>query len=58
MALDEVLCPTGFPRYLASRLVLDGSGGGTQRSQAGRDAAAQASAEQSGYSTSRRDVWV
>ncbi len=106
-ALDEVLCPTGFPRYLVSRLVPDVSGGGqalarvmmrkppfghrwvavpsdlgkakqraeayhaawsrwlgpaelqfTQRSQAGRDAAAQASAEQSGYSTSRRNVWV
>jgi superfamily II DNA or RNA helicase len=106
-ALDEVLCPTGFPRYLVSRLVPGERGIGralgrvmigrppfgarwvavpadlgrakqraeayhaawtrwlgpaelqfTQRSQAGRDAAAQASAEQSEYSTSRRNVWV
>ncbi|HYK32646.1 MAG TPA: DEAD/DEAH box helicase family protein [Streptosporangiaceae bacterium] len=106
-ALDEVLCPTGFPRYLVSRLVPRAGGIGsslgrvfagrppfgkrwiavpndlgrakqraeayyaawsrwlgpaelqfTQRSQAGRDAAAEASAEQPGYSTSRRDVWV
>jgi len=106
-ALDEVLCPTGFPRYLVSRLVPDQRGLGrplgrvfvgrppfgnrwvavpndlgrakqraeayhaawsrwlgpaelqfTQRSQAGRDAVAQASAEQSEYSTSRRNVWV
>lgn len=106
-ALDEVLCPTGFPRYLVSRLVSDErslwrllgrvlfsrSPFGTrwiavpndfgrakqraeayheawtrwlgpaelqftQRSQTGRDAAAEASAEQSAYSTSRRTVWV
>jgi superfamily II DNA or RNA helicase len=106
-ALDNLLCPADFPRYLVSRLVPGGRrvpallgrvltrkqpfdhrwvavpadlgrakqraeafytawtrwlGPAelqfTQRSQAGRDAAAEASAEQSGYSTSRRQVWV
>jgi superfamily II DNA or RNA helicase len=107
VALDDVLCPPGSPRYLVSRLVPGHTTAGralariatrqppfasrwvavpadlgrtkqraeayhaawtrwlgpselqfTQRSQIGRDAAAQASAEQADYSTSRRQVWV
>jgi superfamily II DNA or RNA helicase len=105
-ALDDLLCPADFPRYLVSRLV---PGGGiarplaralirrppferrwaavpadlgrtkqraeaylqawqrwlgpaelqfTQRSEAGRDAAAQAGAQQPDYTTSTRTVWV
>ncbi len=105
-ALDDVLCPADFPRYLVSRLVPDGSLAGalvralsgrppfqrrwlavpadlgrskqraeayalawqrwlgpaelqfTQRSAAGKDAAAQAGAQQADYTTSRRQVWV
>ena len=106
-ALDEVLCPADFPRYLVSRLVPAGAGVGpslarlltlrspferrwvavpadlgrtrqraeqyleawrrwlgptelqfTQRSEAGRQAAAQAYAEQADYETSERVVWV
>jgi hypothetical protein len=107
VALDDVLGPADFPRYLVSRLVPGRKSTGralarvlarkppfdrrwvavpadlgrtkqraeayhaawtrwlgpselqfTQRSQVGRDAAAQASAEQADYSTSRRQVWV
>ncbi|HET7013452.1 MAG TPA: DEAD/DEAH box helicase family protein [Streptosporangiaceae bacterium] len=107
VALDDVLCPPDFPRYLVSRLVPGRTSIArallrilirkppfarrwaavptdlgrtkqraeayhsawtrwlgpselqfTQRSQAGREAAAQASAEQADYTTSRRQVWV
>ncbi len=107
VALDDVLSPADFPRYLVSRLVPGGSGSGrslvrvargkrpfdrrwaavpsdlgrskqraeayheawtrwlgpaelqfTQRSQAGREASAQASAEQADYYTTKRQVWV
>ena len=107
IALDDVLCPPDFPRYLVSRLVPGRTSTTrallrmatrrppfarrwaavpadlgrtkqraeayhaawtrwlgpselqfTQRSQAGREAAAQASAEQADYTTSRRQVWV
>ncbi len=107
VALDDVLCPPDFPRYLVSRLVPGRTSTArallrivtrkppftrrwaavptdlgrtrrraeayhaawtrwlgpsdlqfTQRSQAGREAAAQASAEQADYTTSRRQVWV
>ncbi len=106
-ALDNVLCPADFPRYLVSRLVPGRRNAAallgravarkppfdhrwaavpadfgrskqraeafhaawtrwlgpselqfTQRSTAGRDAAAEASAEQADFSTSRRQVWV
>jgi superfamily II DNA or RNA helicase len=105
-ALDDVLCPAGFPRYLVSRLVPGRGLAGplarvllrrppfghrwlavpadlgrgkqraeaylqawqrwlgpaelqfTQRSAAGKDAAAEAGAEQTDYTTSKRQVWV
>lgn len=105
-ALDDVLCPPDFPRYLVSRLVPGHSLARplarillrrppfdrrwvavptdlgrtrqraeayvhawqrwlgpaelqfTQRSLAGRDAAAQAGAQQADYTTSTRTVWV